>query len=68
MPEKEGVDLIMELKKGFPDVPIIAISGGGRNSPESYLNIAKLLGADAILEKPVQKEKLLDTVRKVLKL
>jgi len=68
MPEKEGVELIMELKKGFPDVPIIAISGGGRNSAESYLNIAKLLGADAVLEKPIHKEKLLETVKKVLKL
>jgi len=68
MPEKEGIELIMELKKGYPDTPVIAISGGGRNSSESYLNVAKLLGAVAILQKPVEKEKLLTAVKKALKL
>lgn len=68
MPEKEGVEIIIELRKEYPGVPVIAISGGGRNSPESYLNMAKLLGACAVLEKPVQKEKFLEEVRKALKL
>ena len=45
MPEKEGIETIMELKKDFPYVKIIAISGGGRIEPESYLNLAKQLGA-----------------------
>jgi len=66
MPEKEGMEVIMELRKGSPQVPVIAISGGGRNTPESYLNTAKLLGASAILIKPVQKEKLLEAVRGAL--
>ncbi|MFA5903901.1 MAG: response regulator [Desulfobacula sp.] len=68
MPEKEGVEIIIELRKEYPGVPVIAISGGGRNSPESYLNMAKLLGAYAVLEKPVQKETFLEEVRKALKL
>ncbi len=68
MPEKEGIETILELRKGYPDTPVIAISGGGRNSPESYLNVAKLLGAVAILQKPVEKENLLTAVKKALKL
>ena len=32
---------IMELKRDFPDVKIIAICGGGRNDPEGYLHLAK---------------------------
>jgi len=68
MPEKEGIEIIRELRKGYPGTPVIAISGGGRNSSESYLNVAKLLGAVAILQKPVEKEKLLTAVKKALKL
>ncbi len=68
MPEKEGMEVIMELRKETPHIPVIAISGGGRNSPEGYLNMARLLGANAVLEKPIQKEKFLDAVRKALKI
>ncbi len=67
MPEKEGMEVIMELKKKYPGVPVIAISGGGLNTPESYLNTAKLLGVSAVLEKPVRKEKFLEVVRHALK-
>jgi len=66
MPEKEGIEIIRELKKEHPGIPVIAISGGGRNSPESYLNVAKLLGAVAILQKPVEKETLMTAVTTAL--
>ncbi|MCP4577968.1 MAG: response regulator, partial [Deltaproteobacteria bacterium] len=41
MPEKEGIEAIMELKRDFPDVKIIAISGGGTGDAGQYLDIAK---------------------------
>ena len=57
MPEKEGLETILELRKKYPELKIIAISGGGRISPEGYLPGAKLLGADLVFQKPlVQKE------------
>ncbi len=68
MPEKEGIEVIQELRKNNSNLPIIAISGGGKNSPGTYLNIAKLLGANAILEKPFAKEKLIDAINKALDL
>ena len=40
MPEKEGLETIMELRRDFPDIKVIAISGGGRVDPESYLTLA----------------------------
>jgi DNA-binding NtrC family response regulator len=66
MPEKEGIEIIRVFKKGYPDVPIIAMSGGGKNSPDGYLKMAKLLGAQATFEKPINKEELLNTVKKAL--
>ena len=66
MPEKEGIETIMELKRDFPDVKIIAISGGGRNDPEEYLHMAKKLGAKRIFAKPVEREKLLGAIRELI--
>ena len=66
MPEKEGLEVIQELRKSDSNLPVIAISGGGKNSPDTYLNMARLLGADAIFEKPVKKDKLINAVKKSL--
>lgn len=57
MPEKEGMETIIELHKKYPGLKIIAISGGGRISPEGYLPGAKILGANMVFQKPlIQKE------------
>ncbi len=66
MPEKEGLETIMELKRDFPKVKIIAISGGGQGSPGQYLSIAKKMGADHTLTKPFEKEELLKAVKNLL--
>ncbi len=52
MPDMEGVETIRALKKLRTDLPIIAISGGGRGSPDNYLLIAKKFGANVVLAKP----------------
>jgi len=67
MPEKEGIETIMELRRDFPDVKIIAMSGGGRNNPKAYLDIAENLGAQYTFAKPVEREELLKAVRELLK-
>ena len=59
MPEKEGIETIMELKTKNPDVQIIAISGGGRINPEDYLKWARRFGVAATFTKPVDREQLL---------
>ena len=66
MPEKEGIETILEIRQGFPDVKIIAISGGGKSNTDLYLNMAKDLGAQYILSKPFQIADLLNAVRKLL--
>lgn len=52
MPGKEGLATIMDIRNISKDIPILAISGGGRVSPKSHLFLAKKMGANDILEKP----------------
>ncbi len=66
MPEKEGLELIMSLRKANKAIKIIAMSGGGRSGPENYLPIAKQMGAKAVLKKPFSIELLQQTVSEVL--
>jgi DNA-binding response OmpR family regulator len=67
MPEKEGIETIVELRRDHPSLKIIAISGGGRTPPEIYLEDARLLGAHITLRKPFERQELLEAVRKLLK-
>ncbi len=52
MPDKEGIETIMDLRKLNPAVKIIAMSGGGRVTSVDYLQIARQVGAKRILAKP----------------
>ena len=67
MPEKEGLETIVELKREFPGVKIIAISGGGRKVPGAYLQIAKKLGAERTFTKPIDRLEMIQAVRELLK-
>lgn len=66
MPNKEGLETIVELRRNMPGVKIIAISGGGRIAPTDYLSIAKRLGADRVFAKPVERRALLDAVSELV--
>ena len=67
MPNKDGIGLIIDLKKEFPNVKIIAMSGGGLNKPEGYLKGAKKLGAACTLTKPIDRGEMLRAIKDVLK-
>lgn len=66
MPEKDGTETILELKTLNADVKILAVSGGGMWDKNYTLQMAKDLGADATLEKPIKVQVLLDTVSDLL--
>ena len=66
MPGKEGIETILALRKAYPGVKIIAISGGGRMGKLDVLPIAKSFGAVRTLAKPFEREELLEAVRAVL--
>ena len=65
MPEQEGIETIIQLRKEFPDVRIIAMSGGGRVTPEIYLESAANLGASRIFTKPLDTEEFMLAIREL---
>lgn len=66
MPDKEGLEIILEMKKQHPDIKIIAISGGGRISPESYLECATHFGASRVFQKPFKQKELVSAVNELI--
>ena len=66
MPEKEGLAVIIELRKINPQVRIIAISGGFAFDSKLYLSMARKLGADQVLHKPFLPEELKAAVNALL--
>lgn len=63
MPEQEGIETIKLIRRDYPLVKVIAMSGafGG-----DYLRIAGYLGAHGTIAKPLRIQTVLDTVRNVL--
>lgn len=69
MPDMEGVEFILLLRRTRPSLRVIAMSAGGRLSPDSYLDLARRSGAIRTLAKPFDLEDflavLLDTLGEV---
>jgi CheY-like chemotaxis protein len=66
MPGKEGLELIRDLRVHYPEVRIIAMSGGGQRGNLRFLDIAKTLGAHRTLSKPFTPHEMIEAVREVL--
>jgi DNA-binding response OmpR family regulator len=66
MPQKEGLQTIIELRQASPTVKVIAMSGGGRYSNTDYLKLAQKFGARRTVTKPFMREEMLTAVREVL--
>ncbi|MDM8549209.1 response regulator [Desulfobacterales bacterium HSG2] len=66
MPDKEGIETILELKRLSPGLKIIAISGGGRIGPETYLELAGKFGAERTFVKPIDRKELVKAVQELL--
>ncbi|HUN51026.1 MAG TPA: response regulator [Candidatus Sulfotelmatobacter sp.] len=66
MPDREGIETIRLLRAAQPDLPIIAVSGGGRVEAGDYLYLAASFGATATLAKPFSPAELRRVVQQVL--
>jgi two-component system, chemotaxis family, chemotaxis protein CheY len=63
MPEVDGIELIQDLRRRRPELPVVAISGGGTYRDNSALIVASSLGADAALLKPFDCGELVAVIR-----
>lgn len=66
MPEKDGLEVVLDLRENHPDLPIIAISGGMRIVPMDFLPMISKFGAGKVFYKPVELEELLGAVQELL--
>ncbi len=66
MPEQEGIETIVHLRRRNPQLKIIAISGGGRTKNMDFLKIAAHVGADETLAKPFSTSELTSAVNRCL--
>ncbi|MFC1766460.1 response regulator transcription factor [Planctomycetota bacterium] len=66
MPEKDGIELITDLRKLMPDLTILAISAGGICSAGHYLDQAIECGANQTLRKPFSRQQLINAVDTLL--
>jgi DNA-binding NtrC family response regulator len=66
MPEQEGIQTIIEMRKAKPDAKIIAISGSRRIGNADFLKMAQSLGAMDVVSKPFDADELLTIVENCL--
>jgi CheY-like chemotaxis protein len=68
MPGQDGVSTMTRIRKDYPDVRVIAYSGGGPEaSIKAATTVVKAMGADVTLRKPFKREKLIAAVNKLVK-
>lgn len=66
MPDKEGIETIVELRKRNRGLKIVAVSGGGATNHMAFLDFAKQVGAHFTLRKPIDVNKLIGVMHALL--
>jgi two-component system, chemotaxis family, chemotaxis protein CheY len=66
MPEQEGIETILAIRRESPRVKVIAISGAGPVGDVDVLKMARALGADDVISKPFRAQELLSRVRSLV--
>jgi DNA-binding NtrC family response regulator len=66
MPDCDGIELVMSVRRQLPDLKVIVLSGGGRVRASHYLDLAGKLGAAKVFEKPFDPAALRRAVEELL--
>jgi CheY-like chemotaxis protein len=62
MPDMDGIELLREIRKRHPELPVIAMTGASSDLRQSIGVLMKTLGAAAVLEKPFSTSALIDAI------
>jgi DNA-binding response OmpR family regulator len=65
MPGTDGIEILREVRRRCADLPVIVMSGGGMTEAQPILNLLPGLGADRILQKPFNRDRLLALVQEL---
>ena len=66
MPDKDGIEVILEIRNFFPDTKILAMTGGGYMEADSILEMAEILGVNKVLKKPAAISQIIDAVYELI--
>jgi DNA-binding response OmpR family regulator len=66
MPGKDGIEVLTEIKRHWPQTRVLTISAGGLMSPDQLLHLSRGLGADATMAKPLRRGEFMAAVRDLL--
>ena len=66
MPDSDGIELIREIRKGWPSLGIIAISGSTPDRAVDFLGVAGQLGVNQVLRKPFRLDAVRDAIAELL--
>lgn len=66
MPDKEGIAVLLDIRRDYPEMPVFVISGGGRIPADHYLTSAEGLGATGIFQKPFDERQLVSALQQSL--
>ena len=66
MPNKDGLETIIEARNLYPDLRILSISSGGRVGVGDLLRMARLFGADDTYVKPLRLDTFATTIDRML--
>ena len=65
MEEMEGLETILAVKRQYPGIFVIAMSGGSRIVGRDFLDMAEAIGADKVLRKPIVIQSLLEVIKEL---
>jgi len=66
MPDVDGIEVLRSVKRRWPGLPVVAMSGGGQIGANDLLDMIGHLGADHVLQKPVRRADLLAVINTLL--
>ncbi len=63
MPDMDGYELIQKFRRDYPEVKVVAMSGGIPRAPGGpYLEVAERFGAQWLLRKPFSATRLIEVI------